>query len=258
MQQSPAIAELMVALIAARKEFKAVHKSADNPFFKSKYADLSEIIGATHEALTKHGIVILQSPGSFDGKHSSLTTMISHTSGQWISDVFQMPVAKVDPQGIGSSTTYMRRYALQSFLNIAADLDDDAEAAVEHEKTEIRKPQALNKPTTRVFDAPPNPNDSFGEEKATFKAGLEMPANDPPRLPKPADNTPNQSPITSAYISDAQRKRMWAIAKDRGMEKSAVKNIYGRYGAEDDFHIPWKCYKDIMAQIETYTHAVTQ
>lgn len=239
MQHSENIADLMAALVLARKDFKAVHRNAANPFFKSKYPDLSEIVGATHEALMGQGLSVIQSPGSFADHNIYLTTMLAHISGQWMRDTFAMPIVKVDPQGVGAAVSYARRYSLQAFLNIAADLDDDAESAVVHEKAEIRKPQALRPTDTTIAPQKlPPPHDQ------------DMPVSDLPRTQQPEPARSGDGARNGEYISDGQRKRMWAIAKDRGMEKSAVKNIYGRYGAEDDFHIPWKCYKDIMAQID--------
>lgn len=246
MQHSENIADLMAALVAARKDFKAVHRNAANPFFKSKYPDLSEIVGATHEALMGQGLSVIQSPGSFADHNIYLTTMLAHISGQWMRDTFAMPIVKVDPQGVGAAVSYARRYSLQAFLNIAADLDDDAESAVEHEKAEIRKPQALNKPTTRVFDAPPNPNDSFGEEKAAFKAGLEMPANDPPK-PK-TGRVWNQKPNC---ISEPQAMRIFGIGKGRGKTNDWIREFLGSHGYTETNEIPkGEMYSKICSELE--------
>jgi hypothetical protein len=57
-----------------------------------------------------------------------LTTRLLHTSGQWIEDTASSPLPKADPQGVGSATTYLRRYALAAFLCITQE-DDDGEAA---------------------------------------------------------------------------------------------------------------------------------
>lgn len=137
---SPTIGELAKALAAARKEFKAVKKDTVNPFFKSKYADLSAVISATEEALARQGLVIVQSP-HMNGERISVTTMLFHGSGEWMRDELSLPLSKFDAQGAGSAITYARRYAYQSFVNVAAESDDDANAAVGNAaKTAMPKP----------------------------------------------------------------------------------------------------------------------
>src|SRR4051812_29664174 len=67
LEHSAEIGELTKAMAAARKKFKTVKKETINPFFKSKYADLSAIIDATDEALADHELIIVQSP-RFNGE----------------------------------------------------------------------------------------------------------------------------------------------------------------------------------------------
>jgi hypothetical protein len=130
MQRSEQIGTLAGAFAKARAEFKPVRKESVNPFFKSKYADLSVIIEATYDALSKNGLAVMQFPGEVNGGHVKVLTMLCHASGEWVSEETTMPVAKADAQGIGSALTYGRRYALQSILNVAAEADDDGNAAV--------------------------------------------------------------------------------------------------------------------------------
>lgn len=125
---SPEIGELGKAMAAARKKFKTVKKETINPFFKSKYADLAAIIEATEDALADHDLVVVQSP-RFNGETVTVTTMLLHGSGQWMRDDLTLPMAKFDAQGAGSAITYARRYAYGSFLNVAAEADDDGNAA---------------------------------------------------------------------------------------------------------------------------------
>src|SRR5690606_23626422 len=74
-----------------------------------------------------------------------LETRFMHTSGQWISDTLTVPVSKVDAQGVGSATTYARRYALAAFAGIAPE-DDDGEAAVGRGGSQ---PQVVRKAPTK-------------------------------------------------------------------------------------------------------------
>lgn len=131
MRSSDSVAALSDALAKASEQFGEVVKSTKNPFYKSTYADLSALINATRPALSKHGLVVIQSPKMAGNgvQGVTVTTMLCHASGEWMSDDLTLPVAKYDPQGYGSAMTYARRYAYQSMLNLAGELDDDANAA---------------------------------------------------------------------------------------------------------------------------------
>lgn len=130
MQKSEQINELATALAKARGKFSEVKKSSNNPFFKSKYADLAVIIEATYKSLSENGLSVMQFPGEVNEGTVQIVTMLLHSSGQWVSEETMMPVSKNDAQGVGSALTYGRRYALQSLLNVAAEEDDDGNAAV--------------------------------------------------------------------------------------------------------------------------------
>ena len=126
MKSSATIGELAKALCLAQSDFGIAIKSKENPFFKSKYADLQTIWGAVKPALTKNGLSVVQLPGGGDGTAICLTTVLLHSSGEWISDdgVVMRP-AKQDPQGIAAALTYAKRAGLQAVLGVVADEDDD-------------------------------------------------------------------------------------------------------------------------------------
>jgi hypothetical protein len=97
-----------------------------NPHFKSKYADLAEIRDTVTPALSKHGIAVVNGTDATEGGLHVVTRLI-HKSGQWIESRF--PIAYDKPQTMGSAITYGKRYNLAAVANIAADEDDDANAA---------------------------------------------------------------------------------------------------------------------------------
>lgn len=127
MQTSETINDIAAALAKAQGEMGGAVKDAANPFFKSKYADLASVWEACRAPLAKHGIAVVQSP-SADGLKVSVETLLTHTSGQWIRGVVTVSAKEDSPQAVGSAITYLRRYALQSFVGVAPE-DDDAEAA---------------------------------------------------------------------------------------------------------------------------------
>lgn len=132
MTRSEQINELAVALSKAQGMMQTAKKGAENPHFKSKYADLAAVWEACRSALTGAGLSVLQSPRlTMVGSAAmvEVETLLLHTSGQWVADVLTVPVSKVDAQGVGSAITYARRYALAAFASVAPD-DDDGNAAV--------------------------------------------------------------------------------------------------------------------------------
>lgn len=140
MQHSETLGALATALSAAQSEIENAAKNAKNPHFKSTYADLAELINTTRPVLTKHGLSLVQCPGFLDGV-VLLETMLLHESGEWIKSIAGAPAAKLDPQGIGSATTYLRRYALAAFCNIAQE-DDDGNGASQGGRSEQQRQPA--------------------------------------------------------------------------------------------------------------------
>ncbi len=128
MHHSESINELAAALAAASLEFEPARKTAANPYFKSRYADLAEVVASTRCALGKHGLSVTQPP-RMEGGTVYVETVIMHASGQWISSEIGCPPKALDPQGVGSCITYLRRYGLMAALGLAAE-DDDAEGAM--------------------------------------------------------------------------------------------------------------------------------
>lgn len=128
LEMSKEIAELCKALVVAQGEFKNVIKDSDNPYYKSKYADLGSVVEMARPVLAKNGLAISQliRPNS---EVAEVETNLLHTSGQWISSTITLKPTKSDPQGMGSAITYARRYALSAILGIASEVDDDANSA---------------------------------------------------------------------------------------------------------------------------------
>lgn len=143
MRTSEHINELAGALAKTQGQIEGATKSSINPFFKSKYAGLSSVWDACRKALTNNGLAVVQSP-SAQGIQVTVTTRLLHVSGQWIEGDVRTEAKDASPQSVGSAITYLRRYALQSFIGVAPE-DDDAEAAQGRGKTmngEPAKPPA--------------------------------------------------------------------------------------------------------------------
>jgi len=148
MQHTESIANLAAALSAAQAEIENASKNAQNPHYKSQYADLAEIINTVRPVLTRHGLAVVQFPGFSDGV-VTVETILTHKSGEWVSGVAGTPAPKQDPQGVGSALTYLRRYSLAALCAIAQE-DDDGNAARSAPSKHAKKPA---KPTNAEVEA---------------------------------------------------------------------------------------------------------
>ena len=129
MRHSESIANIAAALCQFQAECPAPKKTAVNPHFQSKYSPLEEIVTTIKPYLAKHGLSFFQSTTT-EGDYICVTTLLLHSSGEYIeSDPLKLPMGKVTAQGAGSAVTYARRYSLCAALGIAAEDDDDANAA---------------------------------------------------------------------------------------------------------------------------------
>ena len=155
------------ALAKAQGEIKNATKASDNPYYSTTYADLASVWDACREPLTKNGLSVVQGGGaSVEGK-VVVTTLLIHSSGEWIKSSFSAVPTKIgkdnarimvtDPQGVGSCITYLRRYGLQAMVGIApADDDGNAASGLDNKlptKPPIKKPMGAKK-----IDVPPLPD----------------------------------------------------------------------------------------------------
>ncbi len=128
-------------LADAKAEIGAISKDSTNPFFKSKYFDINNLLAHVEPILYKHGLVCLQPII----EENVVTQIIDVNSEQIIDSVIPLTEER-DPQKLGSQISYFRRYSLSSLLAIQAE-DDDGNSA---------KPKPQQKPElklgTEVFD----------------------------------------------------------------------------------------------------------
>lgn len=124
--------ELFSALSKAQGEIENAVKGSTNPHFRSKYADLAEVLNTIRPTFAKHGLCLIQSTG-FDGTMVSVETIVAHSSGGFVSSTASCVPAKTDAQGIGAATTYLRRYGSAAMGGIAQE-DDDGNAAAHSAK----------------------------------------------------------------------------------------------------------------------------
>ena len=122
--KSPEINKLAEALAKTQSELEGAKKESTNPFFKSSYADLHAVIKSSFPYLSKNGLSVSQGNEVVKGA-VVVTTLLMHSSGQWLRSKIKLPLSKVDAQGVGAAVTYGRRYGLSAIVGIA-QYDDDA------------------------------------------------------------------------------------------------------------------------------------
>ncbi len=146
--------KILAKLFKVKSELGSVMKKEDNPFFKSKYADLNAHIEAVEPLLQKYGLILLQ-PTYRDARGSFVRTVIQDSeSGQYVCSELDLILVKQDMQQMGSAVTYARRYTLGALLAMRAE-DDDGNLASSNQ----RKP--VTKLRTASTTTPQTRNDDF-------------------------------------------------------------------------------------------------
>ncbi len=126
MNQSPQLDQLFTALAKAQGEMAGAAKDCANPFFKSRYADLSSVWTACREPLSKNGLSVLQIVQSSD-LGDVLHTTLGHSSGQYMTSTMPIRIKTGgnDLQALGAAITYLRRFSLAAIVGVAPDDDND-------------------------------------------------------------------------------------------------------------------------------------
>lgn len=267
MRTSEQIDQIGAALAQAQAEMQHAAKDANNPHFKSKYADLASVMDACRPALAKAKVAVVQSPELVrETKTVRVTTRLIHASGQWVEATLEADVAKTDPQAIGSAITYLRRYGLASLASVAAD-DDDGNGAVGRERfegpREVRReeprreevpPTALREAFEKTVGAFPHcqaeanriftatqtgPEDKLADLRALYArehkaaaakaaAAQSAPAAPAPAAPAPANNNAKPDPKTAEL-----RKRISRLVEAAKREGLSVEQTLSEFGALD-------------------------
>ena len=171
---------LPIVLAKAQSELKKAAKSADNPYFKSKYAGLDEVIEASRNTLNKHGIAVTQTveyaPEVTNYPCSEETGMVTTPQqtllvttllygDQSIRSIIPLDYKRGDMQSFGSALTYARRYGLAAICCLSTEdaLDDDGNKAVGEENVaaKVNKRSNYRKAKPATPEVPVTAADDF-------------------------------------------------------------------------------------------------
>lgn len=166
------------ALLEVQKEIRNPENSAVNPFAKSKYAPLNEILNMVRPLLNKNGLILIQNTGTDDGV-AYVQTIIAHESGEELSfdRLYLKDERQSNPvQAMGSAISYGRRYQLTSILGIAGEEDTDGNVKAKPKNNEERKkpaPKSNKTPKPKSAKTPKKPKPPAKKnDETTYKPDL--------------------------------------------------------------------------------------
>lgn len=151
-EESEKTADLYKALMAFAEHAEPLVKSAENPHFRSSYADLAEVMRVARPAMKAAGLVLTQAMAMGEGGAMFCVSKLVHVaSGQWLRSYHPMTPQRVDSQGIGSAYTYARRYSAMAILGLAPE-DDDGEAAQGRDTQPVNRARVTSAPSSADVD----------------------------------------------------------------------------------------------------------
>jgi len=131
---------IYTALCTAQANMGKVTKGSINPAFKSRYADLADVVSVVVPALSEQGIAMYHSMIRDDEGMVMRTTLSHGATDTHIHCDVPLIVDRNNMQGMKSATTYAKRIGLESLTGIAPDTDDDGNAAAAAAPKKAEKP----------------------------------------------------------------------------------------------------------------------
>lgn len=207
-QQSESINELAAALSKAQGEMPNASKDEKGSF--GSFASLASVRDTITPPLSKYDLSLVQ---TFDADQFGdyLVTTLLHKSGQWIRGRMRLQLEKPTMQGLGSATSYSRRYSESAMVNLAQE-DDDAQQSE---------------------------RDSLGGKKAAPSASS-----------KSAHPVSNPAGGRGTPISEPQIKRFWGLAKTHDWTIEEIKDLLARYHYQSAPQIGWKDYQTMCDELQ--------
>lgn len=132
--------KILPALFELKKKLKPMTKDANNPFFKSKYLELCDLLENLEPLLIEEGLLLSQGNAHRHGDEYVISRITHVGSGQFAESEYKIGFNS-NPQLNAGASTYGRRYSLKGLVGLA-EVDDDGNTA--SGKTGGKKP--ANKP----------------------------------------------------------------------------------------------------------------
>lgn len=232
-QTSVPTKNLYAALIKVQSQLKPVVKRHENPFFKSKYADLNDVWESVRELLKESGLCIIQLLDADDEGNQFLITELAHSSGESVRSKCKIVTTKNDAQSFGSAITYFRRFAISAILGITTEEDDDGNAASEGKGAR---------------------GSHLGPTAASSTSRSSFGKNDGGNVPNGATAKETQSTKISKEAEKAtekQLKRLFAIAHAHDWTDDQLKAYCQfAFGIKSRTELSWMACNEIIEYIE--------
>jgi hypothetical protein len=152
--RSEDLKDLFTALAKAQGDMVLAPSNSINPYFKSKYSNIEDVIKSSRPSLTKHGLSVIQQIISSDDGQSILHTILAHASGQWIESTMRINPPKADIQSFGSFLNSISRHSYTRIVGMGVkEDDDDGEIAMVEAREVIAKgPSNKYNPKEQSFE----------------------------------------------------------------------------------------------------------
>lgn len=204
MNKSENLGNLAKALSVVQSKLQPALKDAKNPFFKNNYSTLNSVWDSCRALLSENGLSVVQTNEPAE-TGVIVETVLLHISNEWISGSIFLPLAKHDPQGVGSAISYGRRYGLAAIIGIVSDEDDDGNHA--------SRPREQHKPQQATPQQPKPQELSYGERIRKAEAALKnLGVNEPPVK---IDGRPDEELIEEL---DALNKQYTRLKNTKGVK----------------------------------------
>ena len=132
-----------------QSELEQPLKDKNNPFFKSKYVPLENVVDSIVKASKDNGLSFSQFAETDENGNICVSTLVMHKSGEWIQyPKLRMKPEKNTPQALGSAITYAKRYALSAIFGITSDEDNDGNG--ESKQNQNTKPKQNNRTVQKI------------------------------------------------------------------------------------------------------------
>ena len=217
------------ALAAAQQDMDSLRKGSINPAFKSRYADLADVMQAVLPALNKHGLALFHSMRRIEGDNCMVTVLAHGESETLIECAVPLIVNKNDMQGMKSATTYAKRIGAESVTGIAPE-DDDGNAAAKAAPATAPVVAAMRDGLQDAWEdgildsLPPNANprqkaEAFADAiaKAFMTKGLKALDNEWERREKIIRGLENKYPDLFAQVAAAYDSRRDQLEHETGL-----------------------------------------
>lgn len=234
--------ELGGKLLDVQTQIEAVKKTATNPYFKSKYVDLNQVLEACKVELNKRGLYVLQPCGK-DSFGAYVQTLIQDKGdGMAVESKVYLTGNEKNMQEVGSSITYARRYGLISLLALEAE-DDDGELTAGRGKS-IVKEIVKTTPISAAKSQPTSPDfESWTAPPVSFQKAIQ---NVKEVFPGTEDITNNREVI----LADITACSGIAIAKGKTSREKLIKHIREKYKVDKKENLSLEQAKEFLSYLE--------